>query len=108
MFSQTHTGVSNRWMLSKQEVGVVSTSGEKLIEIQNTLVINIDFSELNLEKKPFVTIFLSGKTNHWEAKGITAIYSLTKKGFRVYIYYRDGITPQQAKKWEWKLHWKVN
>ncbi|TVM02997.1 MAG: hypothetical protein CV087_07570 [Candidatus Brocadia sp. WS118] len=103
----SQSGESDNWQPTKQEVQVVSTAGEKLIQMQNAIYIDIDLSSYNFKEAPFVITFLAGQKNHWEAHGVNALYQFTPKGFRIYLHYRDGITPEQAKAWKWKLHWKI-
>lgn len=91
------------WKADTQEIMI-----DGLIVPRSCIYVDVHLDSLNLNKPPFVTTFLSGRKNHFEARGVTSIYRLSEKGFRVYIWYRNGVTPAQAKAWGWRLHWLIN
>ena len=71
------------------------------------LYINIVFpEEIKFKNPPFVTTYLTCKSHCWSTEGVTSIYFLTNKGFRVYIQ-QDGITVAKAHDLEWKLNFKA-
>jgi len=100
-------GISDNWKPTKQEIQVVSIGNDRIIKYIDAIYIDISFPESTNTDLPHLNINLIGQKNHWEAMGINSIYQLNKNGFRIYLYYRDGITPEQAKAWGWKLAWKV-
>ena len=48
---------------------------------------------------------MHGKNLHWKVKGSHVIYSATANYFRVYVYHKDGITPQKAEQMKWGISW---
>ena len=74
----------------------------------HSIYVDVDYSNLNLKNVPFVSTFLTcGKGRCWTIKGTTSIYSLTNKGFRVYLQQNSNWTPQDAHNYEFKLHYKI-
>ena len=51
-----------------------------------SIFIEIDFSELNLKHKPYVSTSLGCTGLCWTSSGSSSIYNLTNKSFAVYIY----------------------
>ena len=68
------------------------------------IMIEIDFSLLNLKNMPQVNTSLYGNSHHWDTTGAKDLYLLTNKKFRVYIKSRDfNATVFTAKVYQWKL-----
>jgi len=52
---------------------------------------DVDLTAFNLAKNPLVITSLTGVNAHWEFTGMTSIYNLSPKGFRVYLKHLDQI-----------------
>ena len=74
---------------------------------EDGLYMDITFPDhMNFQHPPYVHTYLTCKSHCWTTEGVTSIYKLTNKGFRVYIR-QNGITVAKAQGYEWKLHFKV-
>ena len=72
------------------------------------IMIDIDFSLLNLKNIPQVHTSIYGNRSHWDTTGASSIYQLTNKGFRVYIKGVDfTATVENAKEYKWKLAYTI-
>lgn len=71
------------------------------------LYIDVDTSKAKFKKTPRYFTSLHGIGNHYALIGTESIYNPTKKGFRVYIKYFNGIkiTVKYAKEQQWVLNW---
>ena len=90
-------GIANNWEVYKL--------GD---EIQGqTIKIRVDTSDAGFQETPLYFTSVSGGENArlWQVTGTTSIYNPTKDGFELYIYKDDGITPANARKLGWQVHW---
>jgi len=106
IFSQNQ-GIDDDWRPTKQEVMTADIGNTKVFKKIDAIYIDIRFQHAAKTDTPHLNVNLIGQKNHWEAMGINSVYLLSKYGFRIYLYYRDGITPEQARAWGWKLAWKI-
>jgi len=65
--------------------------------------VDVDTSDCGFSKTPVYKTSIGG-LSQWKTKGSSALYSVTKKGFRVYIYY-PGIKVKAATSWRWHIKW---
>ena len=49
------------------------------------IYIDVDFSEENFKTVPMIFPTLTGTSGHWATTGVTSIYNLSTKGFRIYL-----------------------
>lgn len=49
------------------------------------IFVDVNIAQYNLKNQPFVNTFLTGENNMWELSGVSAIYELSNKGFKVYV-----------------------
>jgi hypothetical protein len=71
---------------------------------------DVDTSQAGLTETPIYLASLIGSSHHWELTGITAIYSATPRGFRIYLRSAAGgtqPTPQQANQRRWAVQWQA-
>jgi hypothetical protein len=98
-FGKTEPGATN-WRPTIQEVWL----DNELRRIP-CIYLDIDLSGYDLGLAPTIYWSLYGNKNHFEVKGTNAIYGLNSDGFRIYLNYRNGITPAQANSWGWYVKW---
>ncbi len=73
----------------------------------NNIYLDIDTSSAGFAETPNYFASLGGSTCQWEEDGITAIYSPTSTGFRVYLRSDTGrsVTPEFANQNGWYVQW---
>ena len=73
----------------------------------NAIYVDVDTSAAGFASTPRYFTSLGGNTNHLLAQGITAIYSPTPNGFRIYLRNSDGsaLTPAIANSYQWHVQW---
>lgn len=69
------------------------------------LFVDIDTTACGFTGTPLYHTTLGGSSSQWVAEGVTSIYAPTATGFRVYLYYENGVTPAQANQWQWHVNW---
>ena len=76
----------------------------------SALYVDVDTSSAGFADTPTYITSLGGSNNHWAMDGISAIYSATPTGFRIYL--RDDlgntITPEIANQRGWNVQWWAN
>lgn len=98
----------------KSQVGKIfylrTTVDDWKVYSSNGIMVKVDFSHLNLRKKPHVQVSLNGEGCHWETSGSNSVYALTPQSFQIYVRYTSGgeLNPEIAKKWGWYLSYVVH
>lgn len=71
------------------------------------IYVDIDTSSANFSTTPLYFTSVGGTTRQWDLVGITAIYSQTNKGFRVYARKFNGgaVDPSSANQDGWHINW---
>jgi hypothetical protein len=94
------------WDVNSKKVAVGSGNKWKLYENGYGLYVDIDTSKAKFKKTPVYFTSLSGTGNHYVLTGIEAVYSATKKGFRVYVRIpNQRLTVDYAKQRKWTINW---
>jgi hypothetical protein len=88
--------------------GFTSRTNTNWVDYTSTgIYVDIDTSRCGFDSTPLYFTSLGGARSHWLSKGGTSIYSATTDGFRVYVKYPWGITPETAKEWDWHINWEA-
>jgi hypothetical protein len=93
VYSKIASGTVNNWKLYTNSDGVY---------------LHVDTSKAGFKKTPIYFTSLSGESDHKDLTGIESIYYATRKGFSVYVRFRDGrkLSVNTAKNiYKWKLNW---
>ena len=73
----------------------------------NSIYADVETNKAGFTNTPQYFTSIAGLYNHWEAKGINAIYSPSPTSFRIYL--RDDLnkymTPEIANQREWTVQW---
>ena len=85
----------------------MSTAWEKDLDIDDALYLNVNTKSGNFTSTPHYFAVIQGKSRHWETTGISSIYYPSPSGFRLYIKYQNGVTPDFAnsEKNQWHIVW---
>jgi hypothetical protein len=72
-----------------------------------SIYVDVNTSACGYSNAPLYLTSLGGVGGHWITYGATSIYSPTTTGFRIWIYYSSGITPEQANSsdYQWHINW---
>lgn len=95
VYSKIATGTSNAWQLYEDS----DSPGLKM---------HVDTSKAGFKKTPLYFTSISGELNHKDLTGVESIYFATRKGFNIYIRFKNGrkISVHDAKNvYKWKLNW---
>jgi hypothetical protein len=68
--------------------------------------LSVDISSCGFVKVPTVTTSVEGRTAHWKATGLAAVYSTTTNSFTMWVrgpY--DNPTRGNAESWGWNVEW---
>ena len=72
---------------------------------ENGLYVDINTSSHRFSETPYYFASIAGDSNHWRLTGTSSIYNMTAKWFRIYVYFPNAISPAQANKYRWHIHW---
>lgn len=93
-----------------KKIYVGTITNDKFVDYPglNGLYADIDFTNLGLTKPPEVWATLHGQSGNWRTTGVTSIYSLSRTGCRIYIYYlEEPRAVDTAKNAAWEIHYAV-
>jgi len=84
-----------------QQVNMITGKATNWIDYPESLIrtgvyIDVDLTAFNLAKNPLVFTSLAGVNTHWIVTGMTSIYNLSPKGFRVYLKRSDQVPLTKA------------
>lgn len=73
----------------------------------DAIYVDVDTSAAEFAETPHYFASLGGRTNHFDAQGVDAIYSKTANGFRTYLKSQSGaaLTPAYANGKLWHVQW---
>lgn len=74
----------------------------------SSIYIDVDTSAAGFASAPLYFTSICGNTNQWSAQGVSAIYSATSTGFRVYLKSNSAglaLTPEYANSRSWYVQW---
>ena len=73
----------------------------------SSIYVNVDTTTAGFAATPFYFTSLGGSSNQRDAQGVSAIYSPTASGFRVYLRNWNGaaLTPAIANSRGWRVQW---
>ena len=73
----------------------------------NAIYVDVVTSAAGFGTAPYYFTSLGGTSNQYDAQGVSAIYTPTATGFRVYIRNWNGaaLTPAQANSRGWRIQW---
>ncbi|MCB9741707.1 MAG: hypothetical protein H6741_02265 [Alphaproteobacteria bacterium] len=79
------------------------------VYLPNALKLRVDTRAAGLQGAPVYISAISGSSSHWETVGASAVYEADATGFTVYVAFIDGrpLTPADAQRWGWCIHWMV-
>lgn len=71
------------------------------------IYVDVNTSFAGLKGTPVYMTSLGGSSQHWQAIGVTSIYSPTATGFRVFVRWINGgpLSPGQANGLKWHVNW---
>jgi hypothetical protein len=73
----------------------------------NSIYVDVNTSAAGFNETPLYFTSLGGRSSHFDALGVSAIYSATATGFRIYLKSQSGValTPTYANSREWYIQW---